>query len=63
MTTTEIEGREDCPVLNAHCKYYTYRCDSNGEVAICYCTHPDNVNDYEGNCTRTLCPLSQIRKN
>jgi hypothetical protein len=51
------EGREDCPVLNAHCKFYSYQCDSNGDVAISHCSHPDNINDREGNCTHTLCPL------
>ena len=57
--TTETEGCEDCPVITAHCNYYSYQCDSNGEVAICHCSHPDNKDsEHEGNCTHTLCPLN-----
>lgn len=54
--TTETEERIDCPVLAEHCTYYLYQCDSNGEVAICYCSHPQNKNEYEGNCAALLCP-------
>ncbi len=48
--------QEDCPVLNAYCKHYFYQHDSNGQVAICYCSHPNNINNYEGNCIHMLCP-------
>lgn len=57
--TTEAEGREDCPMIEAHCNYYMYQCDPNGEVAICHCSHPDNPDEHEGNCTHTLCPLHE----
>lgn len=57
--TTDDEGREDCPVITAQCKYYSYQCDSNGEIAIGRCSHPDNENGHEGNCTYALCPLSE----
>ena len=51
--------REDCPVIAGSCDHYMYQCDSNGEVAICHCKHPDNPDgDHEGNCTHTLCPLT-----
>jgi len=53
----ETEGREDCPVIKAHCEYFGYQCDSNGEVAISYCAHKDNPCESEGNCTHDLCPL------
>ena len=55
---TETEGREDCPVIKAHCEHFMYQCDNNGEVAICYCKHPENENNDEGNCTYPLCPLT-----
>ena len=55
--TTETEGREDCPVIEASCIYYAYQCDRNGEIAICFCSHEDNPNISEGNCSHTLCPL------
>ena len=48
---------EKCPVITAECEFYMYQFDSNGEVAICYCNHPDNKNDYEGNCEHALCPI------
>lgn len=53
----ENEGRLDCPATNKHCDYYGYQCDSNGEVAIEHCSHPDNSKDEEGNCTSLQCPL------
>lgn len=56
--TTETEGREDCPVIASHCEFYGYQCDSNGEIAICYCAHKDNPGNHEGNCTHTLCPIT-----
>ena len=46
-----------CPVLGGSCEYYSYQLDNNGEVAICYCSHRDNVCSTEGNCTKGLCPL------
>jgi len=48
---------EPCPVINKHCDYFAYQCDSNGEVAISHCGHPENSSDFEGNCTSQLCPL------
>ncbi len=54
-----IEEREPCPIIEAHCDYYGYQCDSNGEVAISYCSHTDNPTEVEGNCTHALCPLSK----
>ena len=33
------------------CKYYKeYR-------ELCYCSHKDNKEDYEGNCGKDICPL------
>lgn len=57
--TTETEGREDCPIIQAHCMYYGYQCDSNGDIAICFCSHPDNPDNHEGNCRHQLCPIVQ----
>lgn len=56
------EGREDCPVIKAHCNYFSYQCDSNGEIAISHCGHDDNQSDYEGNCTDVLCPVIKTLK-
>lgn len=53
-----VKEGEDCPVISAECEYYSYQLDSNEEVAICHCTHPNNPNEHEGNCTHTLCPLN-----
>ena len=53
----EIEKREPCPVSGKQCKFYIYQLDSNGEVAICHCTHKENLDPSEGNCTKGLCPL------
>lgn len=59
MSDTETEGRLDCLVLKAHCEFYSYQCDSNGEVAICHCTHPDNPENTEGNCRHAVCPITK----
>lgn len=52
-----VSERDPCPVIEAHCDYYSYQYDINGEVVICHCVHPDNPNEHEGNCTHALCPL------
>jgi len=56
---TEIEGREDCPAIQAHCNYFSYECDSNGEIKFTFCGHVENLSREvgEGNCTSFLCPL------
>ena len=46
-----------CPVTNERCEHFIFQEDSNGEVAICHCTHSDNADECEGNCTVELCPL------
>lgn len=53
---TETEGRMNCPVIDMHCEYFAYQCDSNGEIAISYCSHPKNKSGTEGNCINELCP-------
>jgi len=60
---TETEGREDCPVIKKHCEYYAYQCDSNGDVNLTHCTHPDNIDDHEGNTISSLCPIVDIDAN
>lgn len=47
----------DCHITNSHCDYYGYQLDSNDEVAIDHCCHPENPTETEGNCTTALCPL------
>lgn len=48
---------EQCPVTESLCGHYSCQLDSNGEVAIEHCSHPENSKDEEGNCTSLLCPL------
>ena len=48
-----------CPVINQKCRFYCYQKDRNGEVVVCFCNHPDNQNDREGNCTSALCPFKE----
>lgn len=40
-----------------HCGHFGCQHDSNGEIAISFCSHPDNLTETEGNCTPKLCPL------
>lgn len=40
-----------------YCKHFICQHDSNGEIAINHCKHPDNVSDHEGDCTPKRCPL------
>lgn len=56
LNDTETEGREDCPIIEAHCDYYSYQYDRNDELVL---SHSDNKSEYEGNCTHTLCPLTK----
>jgi hypothetical protein len=49
----DIELPPPCPAINASCDKHTQSPD--GELN--YCTHPDNPDDCEGNCTSQLCPL------
>jgi len=53
----EKEQQEKCPAINDECNHYSYQLDNCGQVAIEYCTHPENSKDEEGNCTSFLCPL------
>lgn len=58
MPDNDDHVREDCHVIKAQCQYFSYQCDSHGEVAISHCGHPKNHSEFEGNCTHTLCPLT-----
>uniref|UniRef100_A0A6M3XG09 Uncharacterized protein n=1 Tax=viral metagenome TaxID=1070528 RepID=A0A6M3XG09_9ZZZZ len=35
---------------------------SENDVSLTLCVHPDNPNDYEGNCNKTNCPLSKLQR-
>ena len=37
------------------CEYYR---DMGSDREICFCVHPENKDDHEGNCTFELCPIS-----
>ena len=51
-----------CPVIHAKCHYYAYQEDSNGDVAIEHCSHPDNPEaPFEGNCRAEICPAIKDR--
>jgi hypothetical protein len=54
----ESGAKENCPVLKTSCSFYSYQCDRNGEVVVCFCSHPDNPKDVEGNCLASLCPIT-----
>lgn len=54
---TLVDNSVKCPATKSPCVHYIYQPDPNGEVAIEHCTHNDNSNDKEGNCTSFLCPL------
>ena len=55
---TQAEGRVDCPVIGSHCQHYGYQLDSNGEVAIEHCAHPEHPEpEHEGNVQFMKCPL------
>jgi hypothetical protein len=56
------ENNKKCPATNEYCGFYSYACDSNGEVAINHCGHPDNSKLGEGNTTTLLCPLPPFQK-
>jgi len=58
----DTPDKNPCPVIGRVCENYTYQCDSNGEVAICHCTHPENESEFEGNCTRDRCPIWNIEE-
>lgn len=59
MSDSETEGKEDCSIIEAHCDYYSCQYDRNDELVLSYCDHPKNPEGVEGNCTHTLCPLTQ----
>ena len=44
-------------IATSMCKYYVDQKDQNGDIAICFCNHPDNPDDREGNCRHSICPI------
>ena len=49
-----------CPATNQECKFFEYQTDRNDDVAITFCNHPDNQNEFEGNTKYTWCPLIPV---
>lgn len=49
-------------MTNEYCEHLITQTDNSGCVAICFCTHDDNADDYEGNCTKELCPVQGAYK-
>jgi hypothetical protein len=50
--------KEKCHVIDAVCNDYCYQYEINStSIAIEFCNHKDNPNEYEGNCKMELCPL------
>lgn len=50
------------------CPFFIWRSENIREhtekdVSLAFCTHPDNQDDYEGNCQKDLCPLVKAKKN
>jgi len=54
---SDPDVRVHCPAIMAPCDHYIFQTDSNDEVAIDHCKHPENSKDGEGNTTSLLCPL------
>ena len=40
-----------------NCKYFNGQRDSNNDMVLTYCSHPENKSKDEGNCSHTLCPM------
>lgn len=57
----KTQGRSELFLIipEENCKYFECQRDSNADIAISYCKHPDNKSDYEGNCTHALCPITK----
>lgn len=47
--------------FGAKCKYKLIQ-GQMFDPDICYCSHPDNKQDVEGNCSQKLCPLGLIEE-
>lgn len=54
---TMLLESEDFLAYSEKCVHYENQKDCNGDVALVFCNHPDNKNQYEGNCAFLLCPL------
>ena len=37
------------------CSYFSFK-EVDGVIMLTHCTHPDNPDNHEGNCTPDLCP-------
>lgn len=55
-----MKDEEKCTAIGECCEHYSYGRDLMGEVVICHCSHPNNADDHEGNCRRSLCPLTKM---
>ena len=48
----------ECQIYN-NCKYYHCQSDRNGDVAIEFCSHPENSDKQEGNIRKSICPIGE----
>ena len=45
------------------CPYFLWQSESHREddsdesISICFCNHPENPSECEGNCEKEICPL------
>lgn len=42
------------------CPYYMTQQDIYGEDVLCFCDHPNNPDNTEGNCREHICPAKEI---
>ena len=47
---------------NGVCDYYGFQRGSNGDVAVCHCSHPGNPEGVEGNCNPNDCPTGVYKE-
>lgn len=40
------------------CKYFSSLEDIHGDIVLVFCSHQDNPDKFEGNCTHDNCPLT-----
>ena len=53
----ELQNQYFSKFNTLNCKYYSTQKDRNGDVVLVYCTHPENPDNYEGNCQQKFCPI------
>ena len=45
-----------CPAMEEECNHFMYQLNNKEEVVLSHCMHPNNLNAFTGNCTKSYCP-------